>query len=103
LQYLTSQGRLIAGLELRVVQAGAESTVMPHDGSTVGEIQIRGPWVTAAYLNYEDNSDFDEGWLRTGDLGSVDSDGYLRLSDRLKDAIKSGGEWISSLELEKAI
>ena len=71
-----------------------------------GEIEIRGPWVIEAYLDPEDDSNetrFNEGWLRTGDLGRIDPDGALEIVDRAKDLIKSGGEWISSLELERAL
>jgi fatty-acyl-CoA synthase len=89
------------GLEIRVVDAdGAE---MPRDGQAVGEVQIRGPWVTGSYFLKDDADKFQDGWLKTGDLGTVDADGFLTLTDRLKDAIKSGGEWIPSLVLEAAI
>lgn len=100
-QYATTQGRIVCGLEVRV--ADLEGNLFPSDGATVGEIQIRGPWVTGSYLGSTDTSSFQDGWLRTGDLGTVDKDGYIRLSDRVKDAIKSGGEWIPSLALEEAI
>ena len=72
-----------------------------HDGVTVGELQLRGPWVTGAY--HEDpapDSFTPDGWLRTGDVGTIDSKGFVQLTDRTKDVIKSGGEWISSVELE---
>jgi fatty-acyl-CoA synthase len=73
----------------------------------VGEIQVRGPWVTASYYGVEDGvgepSKFHDGWLRTGDVGYVDPRGYCQITDRSKDVIKSGGEWISSVELENAI
>lgn len=98
--YAAKQGRIACGLEIRVVDAeGAES----RNGQTVGEVQIRGPWVTASYFLKEDADKFQDGWLKTGDLGTVDEDGFLMLTDRLKDAIKSGGEWIPSLVLEAAI
>ncbi|GLY78416.1 fatty acid--CoA ligase [Actinoallomurus iriomotensis] len=96
--YRASQGRVMSGLEARVVGDG--DRVLPADGATVGEIEVRGAWVTAAYYKDEDSSKFNEGWLRTGDVGMVSSDGYLTLTDRAKDVIKSGGEWISSVELE---
>jgi fatty-acyl-CoA synthase len=94
-------GRIACGLELRVV--GEDGKVLPSDGRAVGEIQIRGPWVTGSYFPKNDPERFQDGWLKTGDLGTVDDDGFLALTDRLKDGIKSGGEWISSLALEAAI
>lgn len=99
--YQSTQGRIVCGLEVRVAEVDGKP--VPSDGKTVGEIQIRGPWVTASYLGSADLEGFDDGWLRTGDLGTVDADGFMALSDRAKDAIKSGGEWIPSIGLEKAI
>ncbi|WP_322021423.1 MULTISPECIES: long-chain-fatty-acid--CoA ligase [unclassified Burkholderia] len=99
--YRATQGRVVCGLEVRVVEIGGGP--LPNDGKTVGEIQIRGSWVTASYLGSDDRENFDGDWLRTGDLGTLDADGYVCLSDRAKDAIKSGGEWIPSLALEEAI
>jgi fatty-acyl-CoA synthase len=99
--YRATQGRFMSGLEARVVGDG--DRVLPSDGATVGEIEVRGAWVTAAYYKDEDPSKFDDGWLRTGDVGIISPDGYLTLTDRAKDVIKSGGEWISSVELENAL
>lgn len=96
--YRATQGRFMSGLEARVVGDG--DRVLPSDGTAVGEIEVRGAWVTAAYYKDEDPSKFNEGWLRTGDVGMVSPDGYLTLTDRAKDVIKSGGEWISSVDLE---
>ncbi|MFB4316550.1 long-chain fatty acid--CoA ligase [Actinomadura sp. 21ATH] len=93
-----SQGRVLAGLEMRIVGDG--DTVLPEDGEAVGEVEIRGPWITGAYHLDEDPARFHDGWLRTGDVGTLSPDGYLVLTDRAKDVIKSGGEWISSVELE---
>ncbi|MEU8664743.1 AMP-binding enzyme, partial [Actinoplanes philippinensis] len=74
------------------------------DGRSVGELQVAGPWVAGGYVAGEGADSFTaDGWLRTGDLATVDAEGYLRLVDRIKDLIKSGGEWISSVELEAAI
>jgi fatty-acyl-CoA synthase len=99
--YRESQGRMPAGVEGRLVgEGGAE---LPWDGQSVGELEVRGPWVTAAYYNDHDPEKFDHGWLRTGDVGHLTPDGYLRLTDRAKDVIKSGGEWISSVELENHV
>ncbi len=91
-------GRVIPGVEVRIVDDGG--TVMPCDGKAVGEIQVRGPWITGSYYLNADASKFDEGWLRTGDVGRIDPQGFITLTDRAKDVIKSGGEWISSVELE---
>jgi fatty-acyl-CoA synthase len=91
-------GRVLAGVELRIVDDAG--TVLPWDGVAVGEIQIRGPWVTASYYLDEDTQKFQDGWLRTGDVGSIDALGFIQITDRAKDVIKSGGEWISSVDLE---
>ena len=91
-------GRVIAGVELRIV--GDDGTVLPWDGDAVGEVQVRGPWVTGSYYRDPDPLKFDDGWLRTGDIASVTPNGYIQITDRSKDVIKSGGEWISSVELE---
>lgn len=93
-----SQGRPVAGVELRLVDD--EGNEVPHDGESVGEIQVRGPWITGAYVGNEDTEKFDDGWLRTGDVGRIDDRSFVTLTDRAKDVIKSGGEWISSVELE---
>jgi len=91
-------GRVIAGVELRIVDD--EGTVLPWDGEAVGEVQVRGPWVTGAYYKGADPERFEDGWLRTGDIASVTPNGFIQITDRAKDVIKSGGEWISSVELE---
>ncbi|MFC7383952.1 long-chain fatty acid--CoA ligase [Sphaerisporangium rhizosphaerae] len=96
-----TQGRLLAGVEARIVGAG--DVVLASDGVAVGELEVRGPWVTASYHLEEDPSRFHDGWLRTGDVGRLDARGYVTLTDRAKDVIKSGGEWISSVELENAL
>ena len=92
------------GIELRLV--ADDGGVLPWDGDAVGEIEVRGPWVIEAYLDPDDDSNatrFHDGWLRTGDLGRMAPDGTLEIVDRSKDLIKSGGEWISSLELEREL
>jgi fatty-acyl-CoA synthase len=77
---------------------------MPHDGAAVGELEVRGPWVTGSYYRDDDPDRFaEDGWLRTGDVGTLTPDGFLSLTDRAKDVIKSGGEWISSVELENTL
>jgi fatty-acyl-CoA synthase len=97
-RYRVTQGRIVGGLEVRVVGDG--DVILPSDGEAVGEIEIRGAWITGSYYKDEDPSKFHDGWLRTGDVGTISPDGYLVLTDRAKDVIKSGGEWISSVELE---
>ena len=93
-----TQGRPMCGVEARIVDdAGAE---LPNDGVAVGELEVRGPWITGSYYRDTDPSKFESGWLRTGDVGRIDAQGYITLTDRAKDVIKSGGEWISSVELE---
>ncbi|MDX6429727.1 MAG: hypothetical protein QOE54_2093 [Streptosporangiaceae bacterium] len=97
-RYRATQGRVLCGLEVRVVGDG--DMLMPADGVAVGEVEIRGSWITGSYYKDEDPAKFHDGWLRTGDVGTLSPDGYLVLTDRAKDVIKSGGEWISSVELE---
>jgi len=101
--YRYTQGRVPAGVEARIV--GPDGSVMPSDGKSVGELEVRGPWITQGYVGEAepDPDKFRDGWLRTGDVGVLSPDGYLTLSDRAKDVIKSGGEWISSVELENAL
>jgi fatty-acyl-CoA synthase len=100
-RYRDTAGRIIAGVEARLV--GPDGTVLPHDGEAVGEIEARGPWVTGSYYKDDDPAKFHDGWLRTGDVGTIDRLGFVTLTDRAKDVIKSGGEWISSMELENAL
>jgi len=102
--YRGSQGRVACGVEGRIV--ADDGNEQPWDGQAVGELEVRGPWVTAGYYESDDpevDEKFHDGWLRTGDVGSIDELGYIRLSDRAKDVIKSGGEWISSVDLENAL
>ena len=99
--YLETAGKPVAGVMVRLV--GDDGQVVPHDGESVGEIEVKGPWITGSYYKLRDAGKFDAGWLRTGDVGSIDAEGYLRIVDREKDVIKSGGEWISSIELENAL
>jgi fatty-acyl-CoA synthase len=94
-------GRVLAGVQMRIVDdAGAE---LPWNGESVGEIEVRGPWITGAYHRDPAPEKFDRGWLRTGDIGTVDDRGFFQITDRSKDVIKSGGEWISSVELENLL
>lgn len=103
-RYKGTAGRLLCGVEGRIV--GDDGEVLPRDGVAVGELEVRGPWVTASYYLSDDpesEAKFDNGWLRTGDVGNLDERGYITLTDRAKDVIKSGGEWISSVDLENAL
>jgi fatty-acyl-CoA synthase len=100
-RYRDSAGRLICQVEYRLVGEG--EALLPCDGEAVGEIEVRGPWVTGAYYKDDDPQKFHDGWLRTGDVGTIDPLGYVNLTDRAKDVIKSGGEWISSMELENLL
>jgi fatty-acyl-CoA synthase len=90
-------------VDLRVVDLAGQT--LPHDGASVGEVVVRTPWLTLGYLKDPDGSEnlWAGGYLRTGDVGFVDGEGYLHLTDRLKDVIKSGGEWISSLLIEDTL
>jgi fatty-acyl-CoA synthase len=99
--YRGGQGRLLPGIEGRIV--GDSGEVLPRDGEAVGELEVRGAWVTGAYYKDDDPQKFHDGWLRTGDVGKLDPLGYITLTDRSKDVIKSGGEWISSVDLENAL
>jgi fatty-acyl-CoA synthase len=99
--YRTATGRIVPLVDVRLM--GDEGEV-PWDGESTGEVEVRGPWIAREY--YEDPSGadkFHDGWLRTGDVASIDERGFLRITDRAKDLIKSGGEWISSVELENAL
>jgi fatty-acyl-CoA synthase len=99
---LARHGLPVAGVEIRIVDADGKE--LPWDGTTMGELQTRGPWITSGYYN-DPRSDqaFSEGWFRTGDVATIDPEGYLQIMDRTKDLVKSGGEWISSVDLENAI
>ncbi len=95
-----SQGLPAPGMELRLADL-TTGALCPHDGVHEGELQVRGPWVCRGYLNNDDRTSFTvDGWLRTGDVATIDSEGYMRIVDRTKDLVKSGGEWISSVTLE---
>jgi fatty-acyl-CoA synthase len=98
MDWRAKSGRVIAGVELRIVDD--DGNVLPWDGEAVGEIEVRGSWITGSYYKDPDPQKFDDGWLRTGDIASVTPNGYVQISDRAKDVIKSGGEWISSVDLE---
>jgi acyl-CoA synthetase (AMP-forming)/AMP-acid ligase II len=94
-------GQLMPGIELDIFDE--EFNRLPHDGESVGEILIRGPWICSEYYNDPQPEKFHDGWLITGDVGKIDAEEYLIISDRSKDLVKSGGEWISSVDLENHI
>ncbi|MFF7473219.1 long-chain-fatty-acid--CoA ligase [Streptomyces sp. NPDC008092] len=106
--YRLTQGRFPASVEARLSGPGGER--LPWDGESAGELEVRGPWIAGAYYNGPDAEPLrpedkfsEDGWLKTGDVGTISADGFLTLTDRAKDVIKSGGEWISSVELENAL
>ncbi|MFT5101990.1 MAG: acyl-CoA synthetase (AMP-forming)/AMP-acid ligase II, partial [Planctomycetaceae bacterium] len=98
---IAKAGLLMPGLEIEIFDD--EWNALPHDGETVGELLIRGPWIAAEYYNDPQPDKFHDGWLVTGDVAKIDSEEYLIIADRSKDLIKSGGEWISSVDLENHI
>jgi fatty-acyl-CoA synthase len=96
------QGKPLPWVEARLV--GEDGAQVPWDGESTGELEVRGPWIIARYYSEESGQDrFDEGWLRTGDIAAIDEDAFIQITDRSKDVIKSGGEWISSVELENEV
>ncbi|MET8474017.1 long-chain fatty acid--CoA ligase [Streptomyces sp. NPDC006422] len=106
--YRLTQGRFPAGVEGRLTGPGGEE--LPWDGESAGELEVRGPWIAGAYFGGADGEPMrpedkfsEDGWLKTGDVGTISPDGFLTLTDRAKDVIKSGGEWISSVDLENAL
>ena len=99
---MARHGLPLAGVDIRIVDA--ERKELPWDGIAMGELQARGPWVAAEYYNDPRSpQSFMDGWLRTGDVATIDPEGYIQIMDRTKDLVKSGGEWISSVDLENAI
>jgi fatty-acyl-CoA synthase len=101
--YRYTQGRFPAGVSARLISDSGEE--LPWDNEAVGELEVQGPWIAASYHGGSsvDPEKFHDGWLRTGDVGKISPDGFLTLTDRSKDVIKSGGEWISSVDLENAV
>jgi acyl-CoA synthetase (AMP-forming)/AMP-acid ligase II len=94
------QGRPVFGVEMKIVDDEGEA--QPHDGVSYGRLLVRGPWIIKQYYKTDDMSSFENGWLDTGDVATIDKQDYLAIVDRSKDIIKSGGEWISSIDLENA-
>ena len=94
----SKQGRVIFGVDMKIVDT--EGKVLPNDGKAFGDLLVKGPWVTNAYFKNEGGDPLKDGWFPTGDVATIDPDGYMQITDRSKDVIKSGGEWISSIDLE---
>lgn len=97
-QLALSQGRPLYGVDMRIVDANGKE--LPHDGVAFGDLQVRGPWILREYFKGDGGDPLVDGWFPTGDVATIDPDGYMRITDRAKDVIKSGGEWISSIDLE---
>jgi fatty-acyl-CoA synthase len=96
------QGRVVYGVQIKIVDG--EGKELPHDGVAFGDVLVRGPWIASGYFKSEGgNPVTEDGWFPTGDVATLDEDGYLHITDRSKDVIKSGGEWISSIDLENAM
>ncbi|MCF8149277.1 MAG: fatty-acid--CoA ligase [Burkholderiaceae bacterium] len=93
-----NQGRSIFGVEMKITDS--DGNALPHDGKAFGDLLVRGPWITSGYFRSEGGEALVDGWFPTGDVATIDADGYMQITDRSKDVIKSGGEWISSIDLE---
>ena len=92
------QGRAVYGVDMKIV--GEDGQALPHDGKASGELMVRGPWIIASYFKADGGDPLVDGWFPTGDVSTIDADGYMQITDRSKDVIKSGGEWIGSIDLE---
>ncbi|MBS0612252.1 MAG: fatty-acid--CoA ligase [Proteobacteria bacterium] len=95
---LVKQGRAMFGVEMKIVDAGGEE--LAWDGKTSGDLHVKGPWITKSYFKGEGGDPLVDGWFPTGDVATIDADGFMQITDRSKDVIKSGGEWISSIDIE---
>jgi len=94
----SKQGRSVFGVDMKIV--GDDGEELPHDGKISGELLVRGPWIISSYFRGEGGNPLRDGWFPTGDVSTIDADGYMQITDRSKDVIKSGGEWIGSIDLE---
>ena len=92
------QGRCIYGIDMKIVDS--EGRALPHDGKAAGDLLVKGPWVIGSYFKQEGGTPLVDGWFPTGDVATIDTDGFMQITDRSKDVIKSGGEWISSIDIE---
>jgi len=95
---LEKQGHIIYGVDMKIVDG--DGTELPWDGKTSGDLMVRGPWIISSYFKGEGGEVLRDGWFPTGDIATIDADGYMQITDRIKDLIKSGGEWIGSIDLE---
>jgi fatty-acyl-CoA synthase len=95
---LEKQGHVIFGVDMKIV--GDDGKELPWDGKTYGNLLVKGPWVISSYFKGEGGEALEDGWFPTGDVATIDADGYMHITDRSKDVIKSGGEWIGTIELE---
>jgi 3-(methylthio)propionyl---CoA ligase len=94
----SKQGRAVFGVDMKIV--GEDMQALPHDGKAAGELMVRGPWIISRYFKDEGGDPLVDGWFPTGDVATIDADGFMQITDRSKDVIKSGGEWIGSIDLE---
>ncbi|HEX7440317.1 MAG TPA: AMP-binding protein, partial [Caldimonas sp.] len=94
----SKQGRAVYGVDMKIV--GTDGADLPWDGKASGELMVRGPWIISSYFKNEGGDPLVDGWFPTGDVATIDADGYMQITDRSKDVIKSGGEWIGSIDLE---
>ncbi len=101
IDWLIKTGKIVTGIELRITDG--KGNVLPNDGEAIGELEVKGSWVATSYFKNANEDRFRDYWYRTGDIGTCTPDGNVQISDRIKDVIKSGGEWISSVELENKI
>ena len=92
------QGRCIFGIDMKIVDSNGQA--LPHDGKSAGDLLVKGPWVVAGYFKHEGGDPLVDGWFPTGDVATIDADGFMQITDRSKDVVKSGGEWISSIDVE---
>ena len=95
---MAKQGRAVFGVDMRIVDP--EGKELPWDGQASGDLQVKGPWIISRYFKDEGGDPLVDGWFPTGDVATIDADGFLQITDRSKDVIKSGGEWISSIDVE---
>jgi fatty-acyl-CoA synthase len=98
LSVMAKQGRAVFGVEMRIVDADGKE--LPWDGHASGDLHVKGPWIVSSYFRDEGGDPLIDGWFPTGDVAAIDPDGFLQITDRTKDVIKSGGEWISSIDVE---
>jgi 3-(methylthio)propionyl---CoA ligase len=92
------QGRAVFGVDMKIVDPAGKD--LPHDGVASGDLLVKGPWIAAGYFRSEEGDPLVDGWFPTGDVATIDAEGFMQVTDRTKDVIKSGGEWISSIDIE---